>query len=55
MKTTLVALGTYFENFIQSAIAQGHYNNASEVVNSGIAEDLAPQQHMRTLKTQRHN
>ena len=32
MKTTSVALGAYFENFIQSTIAQGRYNNASEVV-----------------------
>ena len=79
MKTTSVALGTYFENFIQSTIAQGRYN-ASEVVraglrlleeqenrvvalksaidegvNSGIAVGFDPQQHLRTLKTQRKN
>ena len=29
MKTTSVALGAYFENFIQSTIAQGRYNNAA--------------------------
>ena len=80
MKTTSVALGTYFENFIQSTIAQGRYNNASEVVRaglrlleeqeskvvalksaidegvrSGIAVGFDPQQHLRTLKTQRKN
>ncbi len=80
MKTTSVALGTYFENFIQSTIAQGRYSNASEVVRaglrlleeqenriaalksaidegvrSGIAVDFDPQQHLRTLKTQRKN
>lgn len=80
MKTTSVALGAYFENFIQSAIALGRYNNASEVVraglrlleeqensvvalkraidegvNSGIAVEFDPEQHLRMLKMQRKN
>lgn len=36
MKTTSIALGAYFENFVRATIAQGRYNNASEVVRAGL-------------------
>ena len=36
MKTTTVALGPHFEDFIQASILSGRYNNASEVVRSGL-------------------
>ena len=76
MKTTSVALGSYFEDFIKVQIANGRYNNASEVIraglrllednesriaalksaieeglDSGIAEDFAPANHLRRLKS----
>ena len=80
MKTTSVALGVYFEDFIKAKIAQGRYNNASEViraglrlveenesrltdlkaairegVDSGVAEEFDPEEHLKTLKAKRAN
>ena len=79
MRTTSVALGPYFEQFIQTKVLQGRYNNASEVIRaglrlleaeenqfmalkeaihegieSGIASDFDPQQHLQMLKA-KHN
>ena len=33
---TSVALGEHFENFVKRQLAEGRYNNASEVVRAGL-------------------
>lgn len=35
-RTTTVALGPHYENFIQSTIASGRFNNTSEVVRAAL-------------------
>lgn len=35
-RTMTVALGPHYENFIQSTITSGRYNNASEVVRAAL-------------------
>lgn len=80
MRTTSVALGSYFEDFIRAKISQGRYNNASEVIRaalrlleeneqqimalkaaihegmeSGLAEDFDPREHLKAIKAARAN
>lgn len=33
---TSVALGNYFERFVENKISQGRYKNASEVIRAGL-------------------
>ena len=35
-KNTSVSLGNYFEEFVESRIAEGRYKNASEVLRAGL-------------------
>lgn len=51
---TSVALGAHFENFVKRQLAEGRYNNASEVVRAGLRllED-ADREHALKLKALR--
>ena len=50
MKTTTVALGSHFEDFIQASILSGRYNNASEGVRSGLRLLEAEEQKIAALR-----
>ncbi|WP_293310510.1 type II toxin-antitoxin system ParD family antitoxin [Pedobacter sp. UBA5917] len=35
-RNTSIALGDYFENFVEQKIAQGRFKNVSEVIRAGL-------------------
>lgn len=51
MRTTSVALGTYFEDFIKTKISQGRYDNASEVIRAGLRLLEENEEQIAALKT----
>jgi antitoxin ParD1/3/4 len=51
MKTTTVALGTHFDEFIQASVLGGRYTNASEVIRAGLRRLEEDEQKIAALRT----
>lgn len=79
-RNTSIALGDYFENFVDNSVSEGRFKNASEViraglrlleeeeskiltlkkaitegVDSGVAKNFKPKQHLHSLKAKKRN
>ena len=50
-KNTSVALGNYFESFVENKISQGRYKNASEVIRAGLRLLEVEENYLVTLKS----
>ena len=50
-KNTSVALGNYFESFIENKISQSRFKNASEVIRAGLRLLEAEESYISVLKS----
>ena len=50
MKTTTVALGAHFDEFIQACVLGGRYTNASEVIRAGLRRLEEDEQKIAALR-----
>ena len=51
MKTTTVALGPHFDEFIQTSVLGGRYTNASEVIRAGLRRLEEDEQKISALRS----
>ncbi len=49
-KNTSITLGMHFDSFVKNSIAQGRFNNASEVVRAGLRLLEAEENRVMALK-----
>lgn len=50
MKTTTVALGAHFDEFVKAAIQSGRYTNVSEVIRAGLRRLEEDEQKIAALR-----
>ncbi len=50
-RNTSVALGSYFEDFVENRIAEGRFKNASEVIRAGLRLLEEDENRINALKT----
>lgn len=50
MKTTTVALGSHFDEFVQASVLGGRYTNASEVIRAGLRRLEEDEQKIAALR-----